>query len=195
MEGPFWRVTPPEEMAFLTPEEKLAQLEAELVHLEEVRHSCLAQIEEVRRARLSQLSLMAQLEGAMAEEIPNWRELTKGTQGERGDSGGLAAEEGPLAQDVISLDSGDKDPRHHQVSSLEIFRLRRCNLSIQATVPLLAPGPNVLVKTEEGKSLLEREPFIEKPVVVPESLPQSVASLEIPLVAAQFPEIQVGPSR
>ena len=53
----------------------------------------------------------------------------------------------------------------------------------------------MLVKTEEGKSPLEREPFIEEPAVVPESLPQSVASLEIPLVAAQFPEIQVGPSR
>ena len=59
-------------------------------------------------------------------------------------------------------------------------------------MPLLAPGPNVLVKTEEGKSLLERVPFIEKPVAVPESPPQSVASLEIPLVAAQLSEMQVG---
>ena len=120
MEGPFWRVTPPEEMAFLTPEEKLAQLEAELVHLEEVRHSCLAQLEEVRRARLAHLSLFTQLEVAMAEEVPKWRGLTKGTQGKRGDSGGLAADEDPLAQDVITIDSGDEDPRHHQVSSLEI---------------------------------------------------------------------------
>ena len=62
-------------------------------------------------------------------------------------------------------------------------------------MPLLAPGPNVLVKTEEGKSLLERVPFIEKPVAVPESPPQSVASLEIPRVAAQLSEIQVGFSR
>ena len=50
----------------------------------------------------------------------------------------------------------------------------------------------MLVKTEEGKSLLERVPFIEKPVAVPESPPQSVASLEIPLVAAQLSEMQVG---
>ena len=107
-------------MAFLTPEEKLAQLEAELVHLEGVRHSCLAQIEEVRLSRLSHLSLFAHLEVAVAEEVPKWRGPTNGVQGKREDSGELAADEGLLAQDAIPIDSGDEDPRPHQVSHWEI---------------------------------------------------------------------------
>ena len=147
-------------------------------------------------------------EETSSREVPKRRGPTKGTQRRRGDSGGPAAEDDPLAQDVITIDSGDEDPRHHQVSSfLGNFCLRRRNPFIQQAVPLVpgpvkvirplqeVVGPIVWVKTEEGESLLERVPLIEKPVAVQKSPPQSVASLEIPSVAEKLPEIQVGFSR
>ena len=89
---PVWRLTPPGQIAFLTLEEKLAQIEADLVILDEARQSYLAQIEEARRVRKREVS------------------------------GGLAAEEGLLAQDAIPRDSGDEDLRSlpRQVSHLEM---------------------------------------------------------------------------
>ena len=56
-------------------------------------------------------------------------------------------------------------------------------------------GPIGRVKAEEGEPILERVLSTEPPEAVKESSTQSVASLEIPLVAAQLSEIQVGFSR
>ena len=87
---PVWRLTPPGQTTFLTLEEKLAQLGADLVILDEARQTYLAHLEEARRKR----------------EV----------------SGGLVAEEGLLAPDVIPRDSGDEDlrPLPRQVSHLEM---------------------------------------------------------------------------
>ena len=148
---------------------------------------------------------------AMAEEetpirkVPKRRRPSKGTKRRREDSGGSATKEDPLAQGVIMIDSGDEDPHPYQVSSfLGDFCLRRHKPLIQQTVPLL-PGPVQVmrplqevvgtimwVKIEEGESLLERVPLIEKPVAVQKSPPKLVAPLEIPSVAEKLPEVQVG---
>ena len=158
--------------------------------------------------QIPDLGLAMAEEEAPSWEVPKRKRPSKGTKRRREDSGGSAAEDDPLAQDVIMIDSGDEDPHLHQVSSfLGDFCLRRHNLLIQQAVPLvLGPvkvirplhevvGPVEWVKTEEGESLLERVPLIEKPVAVQKSPPKSVASLEIPSVAEKLPEVQVGFSR
>ena len=119
-----------------------------------------------------------------------------------------ATRDDPLAPEVITVDSEDEDPRHHQVSSSGDFGLRRLNPLIQQAVPL-APepveasrplqevvGPVVHpAKVEEGEPILERVLPNVKPGAIEESSPHSAASPEIPLVAKKPLEIQVGLSR
>ena len=68
---------------------------------------------------------ISNLESTMAEEeapnreAPKMRRLTKSTKRRRGGSGARATKD-PLLQEVITVDSDDEAPRHHQVGLLEL---------------------------------------------------------------------------
>ena len=71
--------------------------------------------------QIPDLGLAMAEEETPRKEAPGGRRPTKGTKRRREGSGVPATEDDPLAQEVVTIDSGDEDPRHHQVSSFWKF--------------------------------------------------------------------------